>query len=132
MIFNFLLLIIIQPLIGHIFIFLAPLLSYFFKGKIKELNLSLIFLTLIADLIFIKQLGFFLLITSLSLLLISLLEKFLDHNYLYQKLIYLSLFNIVFAALFFFLGFGKITLDMTFLKVVIYNIIFQLLYVIIF
>jgi hypothetical protein len=107
-------------------------LSYFFKGKIKELNLSLIFLTLIADLIFIKQLGFFLLITSLSLLLISLLEKFLDHNYLYQKLIYLSLFNIVFAALFFFLGFGKITLDMTFLKVVIYNIIFQLLYVIIF
>jgi len=129
MIFNLILLIFLQPLFTSVFIFLGPILSYFFKEKIKELTISLIFLSLITDIIFIKPLGFFLLITSSSIFLICLLEKFLDHQYFYQKLIYIFLFNIIFLLLFFFLSFGKIVSSVFFLKFLIFNIIFQAIYI---
>jgi hypothetical protein len=132
MIFNLILLIFLQPTFTSVFIFLAPILNYFFKDKIKELTLSLIFLSFITDLIFIKPLGFFLLITSFSLFLICLLEKFLGHHYFYQKIIHLLLFNVIFLLLFFFLSFNKIiSLDL-FLKFLIFNIIFQIIYIIIY
>jgi hypothetical protein len=122
MIFNLILLIFLQPLFTSVFIFLGPVLSYFFKEKIKELTLSLIFLSLITDIIFIKPLGFFLFIASFSIFLICLLEKFLGHQHFYQKLIYLFLF--------FFLSFGKIVSSVFFLKFLIFNIIFQVIYIV--
>jgi hypothetical protein len=131
MIFNLILLIFLQPLFTSVFIFLGPVLSYFFKEKIKKLNLNLIFLSLIIDIIFIKPLGFFLFIASFSIFLICLLEKFLSHQYFYQKIIYLFLFNIIYLSLFFFLSFGKIISSVLFLKFLIFNIIFQVVYMII-
>jgi len=129
MIFNLILLIFLQPLLTSVFIFLGPVLNYFFKEKIKQLILSLILFSFITDLIFIKPLGFFLLITSFSLLLICLLEKFLGHQHFYQRIIYLLLFNTIFLFLFFFLGFGKISIFAFFLKFLIFNIIFQVIYI---
>jgi hypothetical protein len=131
MIFNLILLILLQPLFTSVFIFLGPVLSYFFKEKIKELNLSLILFSLITDIIFIKPLGFFLFIASFSIFLICLLEKFLGHQHFYQKLIYIFLFNIIFLCLFFFLSFGKIVSSVFFLKFLIFNIIFQVIYIVI-
>jgi hypothetical protein len=131
MIFNLILLIFLQPLFTSVFIFLGPVLSYFFKEKIKELTLSLIFFSLITDIIFIKPLGFFLFIASFSIFLICLLEKFLGHQHFYQKLIYIFLFNIIFLFLFFFLSFGKIVSSVFFLKFLIFNIIFQVIYLVI-
>jgi hypothetical protein len=132
MIFNLILLIFLQPLFNSVFIFLGPVLNYFFKEKIKELVLSLILFSLITDIIFIKPLGFFLFITSFSIFLICLLEKFLDHQHFYQRLIYLFLFNIIYLFLFFFLSFGKIAFSTLFLKFLIFNIIFQAFYIIIY
>jgi hypothetical protein len=129
MIFNLILIIFLQPLFTSVFIFLGPVLSYFLKEKIKELTLSLIFLSLITDIIFIKPLGFFLFITSFSIFLICLLEKFLGHQHFYQKLIYLFLFNFIFLLSFFFISFGKIASLVFFLKFLIFNIIFQAIYI---
>jgi hypothetical protein len=131
MIFNLILSTFLQLLFTSVFIFLGPVLNYFFKEKIKKLTLSLILFSLITDIIFIKPLGFFLLITSFSVFLICLLEKFLDHQYFYQKLFYLFLFNTIFLFLFFFLSFGKIFSPLFFLKFLIFNIIFQVVYIII-
>jgi hypothetical protein len=132
MIFNLILLIFLQSLFNSVFIFLGTVLNYFFKDKIKELTLSLILFSLITDIIFIKPLGFFLFITSFSIFLICLLEKFLGHQHFYQKLIYLFLFNIIYLFLFFFLSFGKIAFFTLFLKFLIFNIIFQAFYIIIY
>ena len=132
MIFNLILLIFLQPLFNYVFIFLGTVLNYFFKDKIKKLTLSLIFLSLITDIIFIKPLGFFLFITSFSIFLICLLEKFLSHQHFYQKIIYLFLFNIIYLSLFFFLNFGKIVSSVLFLKFLIFNIIFQVIYLVIY
>jgi len=132
MIFNLILLIFLQPLFASIFIFLGPVLSYFFKEKVRELTLSLIFLSLITDIVFIKPLGFFLFIASFSIFLICLLEKFLGHQYFYQKLIYLFLFNVIYLFLFFFLSFGKFFFPIFFLKFLIFNIIFQVIYMVIY
>jgi hypothetical protein len=132
MIFNLIFLIFLQPLFDSVFIFLGPILNYFFKEKIKELNLSLILFSLITDIIFVKPLGFFLFITSFSIFLICLLEKFLGHQHFYQKLIYLFLFNIIYLFLFFFFSFGKIVSSAFFLKFLIFNIIFQAIYIIIY
>jgi len=132
MIFNLILLIFLQPLFASVFIFLGPVLNYFFKEKIKELTLSLISLSLITDIIFIKPLGFFLFIASFSIFLICLLEKFLGHQHFYQKLIYLFLFNVIYLFLFFFLSFGKIVSSVLFLKFLIFNIIFQIVYLVIY
>jgi len=129
MIFNLIFLIFLQPLFDSVFIFLGPVLNYFFKEKIKELNLSLILFSLITDIIFVKPLGFFLFITSFSIFLICLLEKFLGHQHFYQKLIYLFLFNIIYLFLFFFFSFGKIVSSVFFLKFLIFNIIFQAIYI---
>jgi hypothetical protein len=131
MIFNLILLIFLQPLLTSVFVFLGPVLNYFFKEKIKELVLSLILLSLITDIIFIKPLGFFLSIASFSFFLICLLEKFLGHQHFYQKLIYLFLFNLIYFFSFFFLSFGKIVPTAFFLKFLIFNIIFQVVYIII-
>jgi hypothetical protein len=132
MIFSLILIIFLQSLFTSVFIFLGPVLNYFFKNKIKELTLSLIFLSLITDIIFIKPLGFFLFIASFSIFLICLLEKFLSHQQFYQKLIYLFLFNIIYLFLFFFLSFGKIVSSVLFLKFLIFNIIFQVIYLVIY
>jgi hypothetical protein len=132
MIFSLILIIFLQSLFTSVFIFLGPVLNYFFKNKIKELILSLIFLSLITDIIFIKPLGFFLFIASFSIFLICLLEKFLSHQHFYQKLIYLFLFNIIYLFLFFFLSFGKIVSSALFLKFLIFNIIFQVIYLVIY
>jgi len=128
MILNLGLIIFFQPLTSSLFIFLAPILNYFLKDKTKDLILNLIFLSLITDIIFIKPLGFFFLITSLTFFLVSLIENFLGYNYFYQKLIYIFLINLIFLLLFFFFSFGKIFDLMLFLKFLIFNIIFQIIY----
>jgi len=131
MIFNLIFLILIQPLFTSFFFFLAPILNYFFKDKMRELTFNLIFLSFLTDLIFIKPLGFFLLITSFSILILCLLEKFLGHNYFYQKIIYLLLFNLIFLSLFFFLSFKQIFSLSLFLKFLIFNLFFQSVYIIV-
>ncbi|GIW67297.1 MAG: hypothetical protein KatS3mg096_165 [Candidatus Parcubacteria bacterium] len=127
MILDLLFLIFIQPLVISIFFFLAPVLKYFFQNKNEKLILNLVIFSLITDLIFIKPLGFFLLITSLALFLISLLEKFLGTTYFYQKLIYLLIFNLIFLGLFLYLTTKQIFVPFL-LKFLIFNIIFQLIY----
>jgi hypothetical protein len=131
MILNLFILLIVQPFLPSVFLFLAPVLNYFFKNKIKELIFYLIFFSFISDLIFIKTLGFFLLITSFTLFLITFLEKFFDHYYFYQKFIYLFLFNIIFCFIFFFFSFEKFTFSFLFIKFVFLNIIFQLIYILV-
>jgi len=129
MIFNLIFLILIQPLFTSLFFFSAPILSYFFKDKIRELNFNLIFLSFLTDLIFVKPLGFFLLITSFSILVLCFLEKFLAHNYFYQKMIYLLLFNLLFLLLFFLLSFNQIFNFKIFLKFLMFNLFFHLVYI---
>ncbi len=129
MIFLFTFLIIfLQPFFNLIFLFLLPILDYFFENKIKKLVISLIVLSLLTDLIFLKPFGFFLTLTSFCLLIIALLEKFVSSNFFYQKLIYLILFNILFLILFFYFSYNFLVGSLNFLKILLLNLIFQLSY----
>lgn len=124
----FFIIVIFQPFFDFFFFFLIPILEYFFQKKNKKLVFNLIFLSLLTDFIFIKPFGFFLVATSFSLILISLLEKILPFYYFYHKLIYLLTFNISFLfAIFYFLNSNSFLL-IIFLKILFINFIFQSFY----
>lgn len=129
MIFDLILLIFLQPFISFIFFFLPPLLNSFFKNKLKELNLKLLFYSLLTDLIFIKPFGFFMLLTSISFLIISFLESFIAPQKIYQKLFFLLIFNLIFISVFLF--FQKALILNLLIKFLIFNLIFQLGYLLI-
>lgn len=124
------LLIFFQPIFSSIFFLFPFLLKNFFQNKIKLLFLQLIFLSFISDIIFIKPLGFFLFLTSFSFLLITLLEKFLDHQYFYQKLIFLLIFNLAFLVLFFYFS-GIPFSFFPFIKIFILNLLIQTAFIMI-
>lgn len=128
MIFNFFLIIFFQPIFSSIFIFLAPILDFFFKNKNRELILNSILFSFLTDILFLKSFGFFLLVLSSSFLIIIALEKILSHHYFYQKLIYLFVFNLVFLLLFFYLNFQTIFDFLFFLKILLFNLFFQATY----
>lgn len=128
MIFDLLSIIFIQPLVSSLFIFLGPLLYYYLSSNLKGFNLKIFLYSLLSDLLFIKPLGFFLLVTSFCLLLISILEKFVDYNDSYKLLLFFLVFNVFFLLSFLFLASFKFNLQF-FLKLFIFNIIFQLIYI---
>ncbi len=126
MIFELIFIIFFQPLLSSIFLFLAPIVNDYFKSSPK-INFKIILYTFISDLIFIKPIGFFLFLTSLSLLLISLLEKFINPEKFYQQIIFLFIFNLIFFFIFNFLIFNKINF-LIFDKIFLVNFIFQVAY----
>jgi len=128
MIFDLILIIFFQPLVSSIFLFLAPILNYFFKEKNKELIFSLFFFSFLTDIFFLKPLGFFLFLTSTCLLLIIGLEKILSYHYFYQKLVYFFVFNLCFLILFFYFSFRTIFDFVFFLKFLVLNLLFQIIY----
>lgn len=128
MILNALILIFIQPIAPSLFFCLAPLLDKFFKNEFKKLNINLIFFSLISDFIFIKPLGFFLFSISFSFLLLTFLEKLLAYHYFYQIIIYLILFNTSFILFYFYFGFKIIPPLFFFIKILMLNLIYQLVY----
>ena len=130
MIFDFFLILIFQPILGSFFFFLAPLLFDFFKNRLKELNFKIFVYSFLTDLIFLKPLGFFLLLASMSFLLLSFLEKFLSYHKFYQYLLFLILFNIFFLSSFFYLTSLKINWQV-FIKIFLFNLIFQIIYLVI-
>lgn len=128
MILNALILIFIQPIVPSLFFCLAPLLDKFFKNEFKKLNINLIFFSLISDFIFIKPLGFFLFSIAFSFLFLTFLEKLLAYHYFYQIIIYLILFNTSFILFYFYFGFKMIPPLFFFIKILMLNLIYQLVY----
>ncbi len=124
------LVIFLQPFFPSLFFFLLPILNDFFQNKIKELVFVLIFLSLLTDLIFLKQPGFFLVLTSFSLLIITFLEKILSSYFFYHKLIYLICFNLVFLFLFFYFGYHNFLFWPNFIRVFTINIVCQTIYLV--
>lgn len=129
MIFLFTFLIIfLQSFLNLIFLFLLPVLDYFFENNIKKLIFSLIILSLLTDLVFLKPFGFFLALTSFCLIIVSLLEKFVSSDFFYQKLIYFIIFNVLFLILFFYFSYNFLFVSLNFLKILFLNLIFQFFY----
>lgn len=127
MIFDFLLIIFIQPLTSYIFIFLSPILIDFFSDNLKSFKLKIFILPFMADLIFIKPLGFFLIITSFSFLILFLLAKIFPSFSFGQIFIFMLVFNFLFIILF--MIWENITITpFLLLKIVFLNIFFQFFY----
>lgn len=127
MIFDLILIFFFQSIFPSIFLLLAPVLNEFFNSRLKELNLKIILYSFLTDLFFLKPFGFFLFLASFSFLLLSFLEKVLNYDKFYQRLIFLLSFNLVFVGGFLFLSFAKANLQI-FLKIFFLNIIFQVIY----
>lgn len=127
MIFDLILLIFFQPFWGYLFIFLAPLIVDFLSDNLNSFKIKLFTFTFLTDVIFVKPLGFFLLLTAISFLILYFLGRFISYDSLRQGFIFILIFNFVFTSLFlFFLNqrlFSKI-----FFIIFISNIIFQLVY----
>lgn len=127
MIVDLILLIFFQPFWGYLFIFLAPLIVDFLTDNLKSFKVKLFTFTFLTDIIFIKPLGFFLLLTAISFLILYFLGRFISYDSLRQGFIFILIFNFIFSGLFlFFLNqklFSKI-----FFTIFISNIIFQLVY----
>jgi hypothetical protein len=122
------LIIFLQQFFDYLFFFLIPSLDYFFQKNNKKLIFNLFFLSLLTDFILLKPFGFFLVVSSLSFIIISLFEKILPFHFFYHKLIYLFIFNLSFISiLFYFLGFNKVLLPY-FLKVLLINFFIQSFY----
>ena len=127
MILDLILILFFQPFFLSIFVFLAPLLFCFFFSKLKELNFKIFIYSFLMDLLFIKPLGFFLLVSSSCFLLLSLLEKFLSRERFYERMFFLLIFNILFLLGFLFLSSSNLNFQ-SFLKIVFFNFLFQLIY----
>lgn len=126
MIFD-LVILLFQPIFSSVFIFLLPVLYEFFNSNLKELNLKIIFYSFLTDLLFLRPLGFFLFLTSFSFLILSFLEKIFDYAKIYQRIIFLFSFNVVFIVGFLFLSSVKANFQF-FFRIFLFNIIFQLFY----
>lgn len=129
MIFKIVLLTLLQTQISEIFFFYPILLRKFFQKK--DIFFELLIFSFFSDLILIKPLGFFLFISSLAFLVLSILEKFVDYQFLYQKLLFLFLFNLTFLFFYFYLSSYENFNLVSFLKYFSFNFIFQLIFVII-
>lgn len=127
MIFDLILLIFLQPFWGYLFIFLAPLIVSFLSNNLDSFKIKLFTFTFLTDLIFIKPLGFFLFLTAISFLIIYFLGKFISYDSLWQGLIFILIFNLIFISLFFFFINQKLFTKIFFV-ILILNIIFQLVY----
>ncbi len=130
MIFDLILILFFQPLLTFIFFLLAPLVDDFFKNKIDRLSLKVIIYSFLSDLVFLKPLGFFLFISSFSILILTILEKFIPPRLFYQKFFFLFIFNLFFLFLFFFLSFKQLSFFL-FFKILFLNLLFQIIYLII-
>ncbi|GIW65388.1 MAG: hypothetical protein KatS3mg093_367 [Candidatus Parcubacteria bacterium] len=127
MFFDSILIIIFQPLLGLIFIFLPPLLFDFFSENLKSFRIKIFLFSFLADVIFIKPFGFFLLLTSICFLFIYFLNKVIPFENFWQIFIFILIFNFIFNALFLFLENNKIIFALL-LRITIFNLIFQLCY----
>ncbi len=127
MILDFFLLIILQPIFSSLFFFLAPLFFDFFKARLKELNFKIFIYSFLTDLIFLKPLGFFLILSSFPFLFLSFVEKFLNYNKFHQRIFFLILFNFIFLIGFFYLSGIKANIQI-FAKIFLFNLIFQIIY----
>lgn len=128
LVFYGLLIFLFQPIFSLLFLFLFPVLNYFSQNKIKESIFSLIPLSFLTDLIFIKPFGFFLALTSFCLFFISLIGKIISFKFFYQKIIFLFIFNFLFLFLFFYFSNFNLSSWVIFLKVFLINFSFQLCY----
>lgn len=127
MIVDLILLIFFQPFWGYLFIFLAPLIVDFLTDNLKSFKVKLFTFTFLTDIIFIKPLGFFLLLTTISFLILYFLGRFISYDSLRQGFIFILIFNFIFSGLFFFFLNQKL-FSKIFFTIFISNIIFQLVY----
>ncbi|BCX15302.1 MAG: hypothetical protein KatS3mg097_194 [Candidatus Parcubacteria bacterium] len=127
MIFSLATIVFLQPFFSLLVICLAPILREFLFFRSEKFIFKLLIFTLLTDLFFIKNFGFFSLIVSLVLFIMVLLDKFINNSFFYQRVFFIFIFNIIFFIIFVYAMNYPFDISLWF-KLIFANFIFQLLY----